>query len=207
MPAEPNSNLNIWEKVRTAPPNALKEIKGGRMSGKSDINPIWRYRMLTEIFGPCGIGWYADNVEYRLEPAPNGEIAAFCSLTLYVCDTESGEWAKGIPAQGGSMFVANEKNGPYTNDDCFKMAYTDAMSVACKQLGFAADVYWEKGNDSKYGTRQTDDDPLGKEKSQPPKDAGTDCGVCGKPMTPAQRSLSQNKFGKLLCPECQKGEA
>ncbi len=40
--------------------------------------------------------------------------------------------------------MANERNGAHTSDECYKMAYTDAISVCCKQLGFGADVYWQK---------------------------------------------------------------
>ena len=42
------------------------------------------------------------------------------------------------------MFVAKESKGLHTSDECFKMAMTDAISVACKALGIGADVYWEK---------------------------------------------------------------
>ena len=52
------SNLELWEKVRTCPKEAQKEIKGGRLSGMTDINPVWRMKTLTEQYGPCGIGWY-----------------------------------------------------------------------------------------------------------------------------------------------------
>lgn len=30
----------------------------------------------------------------------------------------------------------------HISDECYKMALTDAISVACKALGVAADVYW-----------------------------------------------------------------
>ena len=30
------------------------------------------------------------------------------------------------------------------------MAYTDAISVACKALGFGANIYWKKKNETKY---------------------------------------------------------
>ena len=63
----------------------------------------------------------------------------------------NGEWTEAIEGTGGSSFVANEKNGLYTSDECFKMAYTDALSVACKSLGMGADVYW---GDSKYNSNQ-----------------------------------------------------
>jgi hypothetical protein len=39
------------------------------------------------------------------------------------------------------MFVANEKNGAYVSDECFKMAITDAIGTAAKMIGLASDVY------------------------------------------------------------------
>ena len=45
--------------------------------------------------------------------------------------------------------MAAESKGLYTSDECFKMALTDAISVSCKALGFAADVYWNSDS-TKY---------------------------------------------------------
>ena len=39
--------------------------------------------------------------------------------------------------------------GDGINDEAFKMAETDAISVACKKLGMGADVYWQ-ANETKY---------------------------------------------------------
>lgn len=134
------NNMDIYEKS-TAPENALKKIQAGRLKGKSDINPMWRIKKLTELFGPVGVGWHYTIEKQWLEQCNNGEVAAFCNIALYV--KIEGEWSKPIYGIGGSMFVANEKNGAYVSDECFKMALTDAISVACKALGFAANVYWE----------------------------------------------------------------
>lgn len=133
-------NLSIYNKYREVPPEAKKEIKGGRMNGKTDINPMWRIKCLTEQFGPCGIGWYYKPVRKWLEQCGD-EIAAFVDIELFV--KVDGEWSAPISGTGGSMFAANEKNGIYVSDECYKMATTDAISVACKQLGFGADVYWQ----------------------------------------------------------------
>ena len=53
-----NNNLEIYNKVRQVPESAQKTIKGGRLKGMTDINPMWRIKTLTDLFGPCGIGWY-----------------------------------------------------------------------------------------------------------------------------------------------------
>lgn len=144
-------NMEIYEKVRSVPAEALKKIEGGRLKGMSDINPMWRIKLLTELFGICGIGWKVEIVERRLEKGAGDEIACFVDINLYV--KSDGEWSEGIPGMGGSSFVAKEKNGLYTSDECFKMAYTDAISVACKSLGFAADVYFEKDR-TKYSNKE-----------------------------------------------------
>jgi len=141
-----SNNLEIYERYREVPEGAKRKINGGRMNGKTDINPMWRIKALTEQFGPCGIGWYYKPVNKRLEAYGN-EIAAFVDIELYV-KTENG-WSMPIFGTGGSMFVAKEKSGFYVSDECYKMATTDAISVACKQLGIGADVYWSADN-TKY---------------------------------------------------------
>lgn len=135
-------NMTIYNKAREVPQTAIKPISGGRLKGKSDINPMWRLKTLTEMFGVCGFGWKYEVTKQWVEEGGNNEIAAFVNIDLYV--KHEGEWSSAIPGTGGSMFVAKENNGPYTNDECFKMALTDAISVACKALGFGADVYWDK---------------------------------------------------------------
>lgn len=135
-----DENLKIYNAVRTVPTEAKRSITGGRLKGKTEINPMWRIKTLTDQFGPCGIGWYYEVTKQWLEPSGN-EVAAFVNINLYI--KVAGEWSKPIPGVGGAMFVENQKSGAYVSDECYKMATTDAISVACKQLGIGADVYWD----------------------------------------------------------------
>ena len=172
-------NMQIYNAVRKCPDNALRKISAGRLKGKSDINPMWRIQALTEQFGVCGIGWYYDITRQWTEQGANNEIAAFCNIDLYI---KSGDdWSKPIKGTGGSSFVANERNGAYTSDECYKMALTDAISVACKALGFAADIYWDQGQ-SKYN-------------SPPVSAPQLICPVCGNPVQ------SMRKGGEVLTPQ------
>jgi hypothetical protein len=149
------NNLDIYNKVRVVPPTAKKDIPGGRLKGMTDINPMWRIKVLTETFGLCGIGWKYEILEERLEDAKiNNEIAAFVRINLYV--KVDGAWSDAIPGTGGSSFVVKETKGPYVSDECFKMALTDALSVACKALGVGADVYWDKDKTKYTGNNSTD---------------------------------------------------
>ncbi len=143
--------LSLYNDVRNPPKEALKPIAGGRLKGMTDINPMWRIKALTEQFGVCGIGWRYEIDKQWLEVGGNDEVVAFTNINLYI--KVDGEWSQAIPGTGGSSFVAKERSGLYTNDECYKMSLTDAIGVACKTLGFGADIYW--GSDkSKYDTQQ-----------------------------------------------------
>lgn len=178
------NNFEIYNKVRVVPKEAQKTIGGGRLKGMTDINPMWRIKALTEQFGPCGIGWKYVIKSKQLEEGANGEIAAFMDIDLYI--KHNGEWSEAIPGTGGSMFITKEKNGHYTSDECYKMALTDAISVACKALGFGADVYWS-GDRSKYDTR--DDEIM----------VAPFCVVCGKPVDQKTAEGIKRKYGNVFC--------
>jgi hypothetical protein len=142
-------NLEIYNKLKEVPAEAQKKITGGRLNGMTDIKPMWRIEKLTEVFGMCGIGWKAPITKKEIIDGANGEKIAIVDIDLFV--KVNGEWSEAIQGTGGSSFIANEKNGLYTSDECFKMAYTDAISVACKMLGMGANVYW---GDSKYQNKE-----------------------------------------------------
>lgn len=144
-------NLELYEKVRSVPAGAQKTIAGGRLKGMTDINPMWRIKTLTEQFGICGYGWKTEIVRSWLDSGAKGEIIANVQLNLYV--KHKGEWSEAIPGIGGSMCVSNDKTGAYTDDECYKKAYTDALSVACKALGMGADVYFAKDK-TKYDDKK-----------------------------------------------------
>lgn len=147
--------MEIWQQLEKTPKEAQKEIGAGRLKGFTDINPMWRLKKLTEVFGPCGIGWKYEVVSTHTMHGPNEEQAAFVNILLYY--KKDGEWSEGVPGMGGSMFVTRERNGMHTNDECFKMALSDAFGTACKALGMSADIYFSKDR-SKYTTAQDDQD-------------------------------------------------
>ena len=54
-----NGNLSIYERVRCVPKEAKKEIEAGRLKGKHYINPMWRIKALTEVFGTAVVTMFA----------------------------------------------------------------------------------------------------------------------------------------------------
>lgn len=150
------NNLWLYEQLARVPEEAKRDITGGKLKGKTDINPMWRIKALTEAFGPQGTGWVCPVTRTWTEPGAQGEVSAWVLCELRYRQ-EDGSWSDPITGIGGSMLVQLEKGSLTTNDEAYKMAYTDAISVAAKGLGAGASVYWEK-DASKYRT--------GKEKPQ-----------------------------------------
>ena len=141
------SNMEIYYRLRTPPPSALKKITGGRLKGMTDIRPQWRYEVLTEVFGICGIGWKYEVKDFDIQEH-QGEKVVIATIALYI--KVDGQWSEPIPGVGGALLVAKETSGLRLNDEAYKMAVTDALSVASKMIGVAADIY--RGVDtSKYG--------------------------------------------------------
>lgn len=152
-------NLRFYEQLRKVPQNALKPILAGRLKGKSNIDPVWRIKAMTEAFGPCGIGWKYEIVK-QWQEVYGQEVKAFTNINLYI--KVDGQWSDPIPGNGGATLVEISKSGLYVNDEGYKMSLTDALSVAMKALGVAADVYFAGGiadSDSKYNQQcNTDQD-------------------------------------------------
>lgn len=132
--------MAIYDASRAVPEEATKQFSNGSFSG-TDINPMWRIKKLTELFGPCGIGWYYDVVSERSEV--HGDMTmAIVDLNLYIKVGEN--WSKPIYGTGGNQLVKMTKSGARPSDEGYKMALTDALSVACKALGIGADVYFSR---------------------------------------------------------------
>lgn len=201
-------NLEIYNRLRQVPQNAQKPIQAGRLKGMTDINPMWRIKALTEQFGPCGVGWKIEVPEKRIIDGSDGQKVAVVDALLYI--KTGGDWSAPIPGTGGAMLVSNERNGPYTSDEAFKMAYTDAISVCCKMLGVGADVYWQSDRD-KYTS------PTGGSPAIPDENPCV-CEKCGKEIRDAKNKAGEIwkakdisvytklKYGKKLCISCMNKE-
>ena len=153
------NNKEIWDKLKTPPPEALKKIKGGRLSGMSDISPQWRYEIMTEVFGPCGVGWNFQIERMWTEKGSEDQVFAFAEIHLAYKNGET--WSTPVPGVGGSMLVAKEKAGLHSSDEAFKMAITDAIGTAMKMIGVAADVYAGKCDDRKNSKQPQNDNQQG----------------------------------------------
>jgi hypothetical protein len=140
--------VKIYESLSKPPKSALRTIEAGKLKGKTDINPQWRYRAMTEKFGLVGIGWKYEVQKLWTEQGAGEEKLAFAQVAVYVKDGD--KWSEPIVGIGGSRLVQTEKGTPVSNDEGYKMAVTDAFSTSLKMLGVAADIYAGLWDGSKY---------------------------------------------------------
>lgn len=155
----PDARMTIYESMRQVPEGALTQINDGRLKGKSSINTMWRVKKLTEVFGPCGIGWNYRVTETRKETSADGQTALFVDIMLRYRNPQTNEWSEEIPGTGGNILVRKEQRGLYLNDEAYKMAISDAISNAGKLLGLGADVYFANDVDNKYSSKQHEAQP------------------------------------------------
>ena len=219
-------NLKFYEASRAVPAEAQKQFNNGSFSG-TDINPMWRIKKLTELFGPCGIGWYYDIVSER--PETYGEtVMAIVDINLYI--KVDGEWSKPIYGTGGNTLVKQTKSGLKPSDEGYKMALTDALSVACKALGIGADIYFAKDRTKYSGPTNAIEEPEVKvpaQNSKAPENAENRPQTADKPLAVCKRcgkgivdtpirggevwpvsqivGYSMRRYeGNVFCPDCMK---
>ena len=156
--------MDIYKALSQPPKNALRQITGGKLNGKTDINPQWRYKAMTEQFGMVGVGWKYDVKNLWTVPGAAGEILAFAQVAVFIKDGD--QWSEPIVGIGGSKLVQLEKGTPVSNDEGYKMAVTDAFSTALKMLGVAADIYAGLWDGTKYKAESSSQAPAPADKKQ-----------------------------------------
>ena len=191
--------IDIYESLARPPKDALREIEAGKLKGKTDINPQWRYKAMTEKFGLVGIGWKYEVQKLWTEAGAGNEKLAFAQVAVFVKDGDA--WSEPIVGIGGSKLVQFEKGAAVSNDEGYKMAVTDAFSTALKMLGVAADIYAGRWDGTKYNDEPaTLPQPPAPPKKQPAKFAFE---PKGGETTPAEK----NELGGLFSTKYPDGGA
>lgn len=153
-----SNNMLLWDDVCETLPGDTKVVNLGRKF--TAIDPYSQIREATRAFGPAGQGWgwSVSRVEYP--PAVN-QIAVLIRL-----------WHG--PA-GQALFIEQwGQSGLYIDraeqkkdNDCFKKATTDGITKCLSYLGFNADIFLGKYEDSKYVSEMAEKEKAEKKKGEP----------------------------------------
>lgn len=138
-------SLFLWNRLKRTDPKATKPFtRAGGFRG-TQIDPTWRFQMMTEVFGPVGKGWGYEQVDWTI-----AERMVFICARVWYVDPETGEKCFTGPQWGGTEMLRRRNGIEAPDDECFKMSMTDAVGKCLLQLGLAADVYMGQFDDSKY---------------------------------------------------------
>ena len=130
--------MKIWETLSKTNTEFTKPLPGYGGKTLTTIDPMYQIQMMTDLFGPVGIGWKY-KVDYKYIDG-----LVFAEVTIkYFTD----EWHEYGPVC--SVQNLSKKNGNL-DDEAPKKAMTDAMTKAFSHLGMSADVFLGKFDDSKY---------------------------------------------------------
>ena len=128
-------NLRIWSQVEKTNPSHTKKVN--QRGGFTAISAAYQIKRATEVFGPIGEGWGYDAWSPIFQDA-----LVIVPVTLW-----HGDRANTFgPMYGGAEW----KNGTRLDSDGPKKATTDALTKLLSQLGFNADVFEGRFDDSKY---------------------------------------------------------
>lgn len=147
----PADNLAIWDQIVETPTQFVKPYKGMGGAQLKSVNAEYRWKRMTELFGPIGVGWGFE-VRHReiIEGGPltrgKGEqetivaTAQVHTVRVRVWYIWNGE-RREVDGVGHTPFVFANQYGVQTDWDYEKKSITDALSNAMRYLGLAGDVF------------------------------------------------------------------
>ncbi len=133
-PATDGDKLAIWNQLCKTPPQVTSPyIKNG--TALTAIDPTYRNKRLTEVFGPAGIGWGFTVDERWSERLCNNDYV-FATVTLWI--RVEGAGGQKVATYIGGTRIEGEA------DDAYKSAITDGLTKCASILGFGADIFTGK---------------------------------------------------------------
>ena len=141
-------NKALWDSVKVTNPSAVTEIKGKSYKGNSP-KPHWVIERATDTFGPIGIGWGFTIKSERFERMGEHDVLHVATVSVwYVLD---GKRSETIEQMGGTKAAYLSSAGKLiVDEDAGKKSVTDAMVKCLSMLGFCADIFGGRWDDSKY---------------------------------------------------------
>jgi hypothetical protein len=125
----------LWQSLEAVDPAYCKEFaKPGGFKGTA-IDPMWRTKRLTEVLGPCGIGWgyevVAEGIEGEKSPVH------WCRIRFwYKWDDRPGEFQ----AYGCTPVLMKRRDGMMVDEDFAKKSLTDAVMSAAMKIGTSSSI-------------------------------------------------------------------
>lgn len=134
------NNLELWNKVEKTNPKYTKKANVGGNQITS-IAPQYQIMNVTEQFGSYGKTWGFKNIELDYTLVPEFNLIVFKAVFFY----PEGEFPT---INSIKMFMDNAKTK--IDDNFAKKVETDTLTKCISKLGFNADIFMGKFDDTRY---------------------------------------------------------
>jgi hypothetical protein len=138
-----NGNLKLWESVEKTDSQYTKHVS--QRGGYTAIDPQYQAMKATECFGPHGIGWGFESSELSFDLVAETGMVIHKAVFFYELDGKRGSF----PIHN-AVSMWSDKNRTRPDEDFAKKVETNTISKALSKLGFSADVFLGKFDDSLY---------------------------------------------------------
>ena len=135
-----SENLKLWNAVEKTNPKYTKQANVGGNKITS-IAPQYQIMNVTEQFGSYGKTWGFKEIELDYTLVPEFNLIVFKAIFFY----PDGEFPT---INSIKMFMDNAKTK--IDDNFAKKLETDTLTKAISKLGFNADIFMGKFDDTKY---------------------------------------------------------
>ena len=169
------NNLALWDRHKKPHDDALRKFKkGGGFSGTA-IDPMWVIREATSEWGPVGYGWgysvikeeYVTGAQFK--DGDGNDVLHVLRVEIWYTG-DNGERCV-LESYGQTMFVGQNKNGPFTDEEAPKKSLTDAVSKGLSWLGFGSAVHMGMFDGNKYVDLRGDSEQPQPKSNPAPKEA------------------------------------
>lgn len=135
-----SDNLKLWDSVKETDPKYTKPAKIGGMTITA-IAPQYQIMLATEQFGPYGEGFGFKSIELDYSLIEQFDLVVFKGVFFH---------PKGQFEIINSSKMYMDRNKKMVDADFAKKIETDALTKALSKLGFNADVFMGRFDDTKY---------------------------------------------------------
>lgn len=133
-------NLKLWDAVKETDPKYTKPAKIGGMTITA-IAPQYQIMLATEQFGVYGEAWGFKSIELDYNLIDRYDLIVFKGVFFH----PKGQFEI---INSSKMFM--DRNKKMIDADFAKKIETDALTKALSKLGFNADVFMGRFDDTKY---------------------------------------------------------
>lgn len=135
------NQMEIWDSNCTTNPAFTKYVK--QRGGFTAIDAYYQIRQATELWGPYGASWGLKNIKEEI--LKDYDIALIHADFFYPFEDKTYSFEI-----GNSIYIIKKGTEDLPDDEFIKKLETNTISKALSRLGFGADVFLGKFDDSRY---------------------------------------------------------